>query len=170
MPILRASAACARMQVGYCQGMAFIAGIMLMSVPEEPAFRLLARLMGEEGVGMRHLFLPGLAGLKQTLRMFEWLLARVSPGLKMHLEVSLICFLQARHPPCLHVLLSKQRWVHDKLGIAVQLDSLPRRSVVSNRMVRCRTGGLGSGGSVSRQVQRLHRASCNCWCRLSIFQ
>ena len=75
------------MQVGYCQGMAFIAGIMLMSVPEEPAFRLLARLRGEEGVGMRLLFLPGLAGLKQTLRMLEWLLARVMPGLKMHLEV-----------------------------------------------------------------------------------
>ncbi|KAK9806524.1 hypothetical protein WJX73_006950 [Symbiochloris irregularis] len=74
------------LEVGYCQGMAFIAGIMLMSVPEEPAFKLLARLMGEEGVGMRHLFLPGLVGLKQTLRMLEWLLARIHPGLKMHLE------------------------------------------------------------------------------------
>ena len=75
------------LQVGYCQGMAFIAGIMLMYVPEEPAFRLLARLMDEKGVGMRELFLPGLAGLKQSLRMFEWLLSRIMPGLRIHLEV-----------------------------------------------------------------------------------
>ena len=84
MPILGSC-----LQVGYCQGMAFIAGIMLMYVPEEPAFRLLARLMGENSVGMRALFLPGLAGLKQALRMFEWLLARIMPGLRLHLEVSL---------------------------------------------------------------------------------
>lgn len=33
------------LQVGYCQGMAFAAGVLLMYMPEEPAFRcgLLAR-------------------------------------------------------------------------------------------------------------------------------
>lgn len=74
------------LEVGYCQGMAFIAGILLMYVPEEPAFRLLARLMSEQAVNMRQLFLPGLAGLKQALRMFEWLLSRIMPGLRLHLE------------------------------------------------------------------------------------
>ena len=29
----------ARLQVGYCQGMAFVAGIILMYLPEEPAYR-----------------------------------------------------------------------------------------------------------------------------------
>jgi hypothetical protein len=27
------------LQVGYCQGMAFAVGVLLMFVPEEPAFR-----------------------------------------------------------------------------------------------------------------------------------
>ena len=27
------------LQVGYCQGMAFVAGIILMYLPEEPAYR-----------------------------------------------------------------------------------------------------------------------------------
>ena len=67
-----------------------------MYLPEEPAFRLLARLMGEQGVNMRELFRPGLGGLKQNLRMFEWLLSRIMPGLGMHLQVS------CRPRPCAH--------------------------------------------------------------------
>ena len=76
-------------QVGYCQGMAFVAGVLLMYVPEEPAWQLLVRLMAVEGVGMRDLFAPGLVGLKRALRMFEWLLQKMSPSLKAHLEVCL---------------------------------------------------------------------------------
>jgi hypothetical protein len=30
---------CAVLQVGYCQGMAFAAGVLLMYMPEEPAYR-----------------------------------------------------------------------------------------------------------------------------------
>ena len=47
------------LQVGYCQGMAFVAGVLLMFVPEEPAWQLLVRLMAEDAVGMRDLFAPG---------------------------------------------------------------------------------------------------------------
>ena len=74
-------------QVGYCQGMAFVAGVLLMFVPEEAAWQLLVRLMAEDCVGMRDLFKPGLAGLKRALRMFEWLLGEQHPQLKAHLEV-----------------------------------------------------------------------------------
>ena len=48
------------LQVNYCQGMAFVAGIILMYLPEEPAFRMLARLLDERGPNLRRLYLPGL--------------------------------------------------------------------------------------------------------------
>ena len=67
--------------------MAFVAGVLLMSVPEEASWQLLVNLMAEETVGMRDLYRPGLTGLKRALRMFEWLLARLAPALKAHLEV-----------------------------------------------------------------------------------
>lgn len=40
--------------------MAFVAGIILMYLPEEPAFRMLARLLDERGPNLRRLYLPGL--------------------------------------------------------------------------------------------------------------
>ena len=83
----RAEAGHCRVQTGYCQGMAFVAGVLLMFVPEEPAWQLLCQLMAEDAGGMRGLFVPGLAGLKRALRMFEWLLDRSLPQLKRHLEV-----------------------------------------------------------------------------------
>lgn len=46
-------------QVSYCQGMAFVAGIILMYLPEEPAFSVLTGLMGPGGPDLRTLFLPG---------------------------------------------------------------------------------------------------------------
>lgn len=46
-------------QVSYCQGMAFVAGVILMYLPEEPAFSVLTRLMGPGGTDLRTLFLPG---------------------------------------------------------------------------------------------------------------
>ncbi len=76
-------------QVSYCQGMAFVAGVVLMYLPEEPAFRVLVRLMGPGRCDLRSLFLPGLEGLKQLLRCFEWLMHRLMPRLKAHLEVHL---------------------------------------------------------------------------------
>lgn len=70
--------------------MAFVTGMILMYIPEEPAFRLLTRLMDERGANLRQLYLPGLEGLKNYLRMFEWLMERTSPVLKDHLEVCIL--------------------------------------------------------------------------------
>lgn len=67
--------------------MAFVTGMILMYIPEEPAFRLLTRLMDERGANLRQLYLPGLEGLKNYLRMFEWLMDRIHPELREHLEV-----------------------------------------------------------------------------------
>ena len=70
------------------QGMAFVAGVILMYLPEEPAFRVLCQLLDEGGVGLRTLYLPGLSGLKEELRMLDWLMERLMPNLKQHLEVT----------------------------------------------------------------------------------
>ena len=75
------------LEVGYCQGMAFVAGLLLFYVPEEKAFDIFCRLMDDSpGVGLRALYLPGLVGLKIKLQVFDLLLHTYLPGLKDHLE------------------------------------------------------------------------------------
>jgi len=75
------------LEVGYCQGMAFVAGLLLFYVPEETAFDIFCRLMDDSpGVGLRTLYLPGLVGLKIKLQVFDLLLQTYLPGLKDHLE------------------------------------------------------------------------------------
>ncbi len=72
--------------------MAFVAGVILMYLPEEPAFRVLCQLLDGAGVGvgLRSMYLPGLSGLKEELRMLDWLMERLMPELKQHLEVSIL--------------------------------------------------------------------------------
>ena len=69
--------------VGYCQGMAFVAGSLLMRLDESHAFAALVALM--HGAGMRTLYLPGMAGLQLRLRQLEELLRRRAPRLAAHL-------------------------------------------------------------------------------------
>ena len=70
------------LEVGYCQGMAFVAGILLMYVPEERAFTIFCRLME----GLRDMYLPEMLGLKLMLGSFDELMQRYLPALKDHLE------------------------------------------------------------------------------------
>jgi hypothetical protein len=76
------------LEVGYCQGMAFVAGLLLFYLPEEPAFEVLCRLMSEAdgGAGLRKFYLPGLEGLKVELRALDVLLAQRLPNLRAHLD------------------------------------------------------------------------------------
>ncbi|PNW80386.1 hypothetical protein CHLRE_07g315350v5 [Chlamydomonas reinhardtii] len=74
------------LEVAYCQGMAFMAGVLLMYVPEEMAFRLFCRLMDGEGPNLRRLYLPGLEPLKAELATFELLLSWRLPELGAHLS------------------------------------------------------------------------------------
>lgn len=85
----------ADLEVGYCQGMAFVAGLLLFYVEEEPAFQLLCRLLGspqpgqkepEDTINLRKLYLPGLEGLKLELWKLDYLLGIHLPNLKKHLE------------------------------------------------------------------------------------
>lgn len=74
------------LEVGYCQGMAFPAGILLMYLPEEPAFRALTLALGEGGANLRQLYTPELSGLQLALRRLGKLIHRRHPHLGQHLE------------------------------------------------------------------------------------
>lgn len=66
--------------------MAFVAGLLLFYVPEEPAFQIFCRLLCSSGPNLRQNYLPGLDGLKLQLKAFELLLERRMPSLKAHLD------------------------------------------------------------------------------------
>lgn len=74
------------LETGYCQGMAFVAGLVLFFVPEEAAFQIFCRLLAENGPNLRRHYLPGLRGLKVELKTFEILLKKFLPNIKSHLE------------------------------------------------------------------------------------
>eukprot|EP00873_Tetraselmis_striata_P025428 jgi/Tetstr1/445692/TSEL_003495.t1 len=75
------------LEVGYCQGMAFVAGVLLMYLPEEPAFQAFCSLMDSTGPDLRRFYLPGLEGLKFYLALFEELLVALHPAIAKHLQV-----------------------------------------------------------------------------------
>ena len=74
------------LETGYCQGMAFVAGLVLFFVPEEAAFQIFCRLLASSGPNLRRHYLPGLRGLKVELKVFDILLQRYLPHLYAHLE------------------------------------------------------------------------------------
>ncbi|RKP02290.1 hypothetical protein CXG81DRAFT_10959 [Caulochytrium protostelioides] len=70
-------------KVGYCQGLAFIVGPMLLNMPDEEAFSLLVKLMSD--YGFRDMFAPDMAGLQLRLFQFDRLLEEQFPALHRHL-------------------------------------------------------------------------------------
>lgn len=74
------------MPVGYCQGMGFVAGILLMYMPEHLAFQLFSTLMSRQGPNLRRFYLDGMSDLKHEMAKFDWLLARHHPRLAKHLQ------------------------------------------------------------------------------------
>ncbi|KAK5734484.1 hypothetical protein LTR17_008844 [Elasticomyces elasticus] len=70
--------------IGYCQGLGFLVGPLLMNMGEREAFCVLVRLM--EGFGMRASFLPSLEGLHMRIYQFSVLVREEMPGLWGHLE------------------------------------------------------------------------------------
>nr|XP_054770131.1 EVI5-like protein [Lytechinus pictus] len=69
-------------EVGYCQGSAFIVGLLLMQMPEEEAFCVLVKLM--QDYGMRELFKPNMAHLGLCMFQFECMLQDLLPELYKH--------------------------------------------------------------------------------------
>ncbi|KAF4313920.1 hypothetical protein GTA08_BOTSDO00460 [Botryosphaeria dothidea] len=71
-------------EVGYPQGVNFIAMPLLFNMPEEEAFCLLVRLMNK--YGLRDMFIHDMPGLHLHLYQFERLLEDFEPALYCHLH------------------------------------------------------------------------------------
>ncbi|PFH62566.1 hypothetical protein XA68_12986 [Ophiocordyceps unilateralis] len=71
-------------KIGYCQGLAFLVGPLLMHMPDKQAFCVLVRLM--ERYDLRACFLPDLSGLHVRIFQFRELLRLNFPTLSSHLE------------------------------------------------------------------------------------
>jgi len=71
-------------ELGYCQGLSFIVGPLLLNMPDEEAFCVLIRLM--EGYNMRGLYTPNMEGLQLRLYQYDQLLYDLLPKVARHLE------------------------------------------------------------------------------------
>ncbi|KHN98179.1 Rab-GAP/TBC domain protein [Metarhizium album ARSEF 1941] len=71
-------------KIGYCQGLAFLVGPLLMHMPDKQAFCVLVRLM--EKYDLRDCFLPDLSGLHVRIYQFRELLRQNLPALADHLD------------------------------------------------------------------------------------
>ena len=69
-------------EVGYCQGSAFIVGLLLMQMPEEEAFAVLVKLMQE--YRMREMFKPSMAELGLCMYQLECLIQEHLPDMHAH--------------------------------------------------------------------------------------
>ncbi|KAM3838995.1 ecotropic viral integration site 5 protein homolog isoform 2-T2 [Vipera latastei] len=71
-------------EVGYCQGSAFIVGLLLMQMPEEEAFCVFFKLM--QDYRLRELFKPSMAELGLCMYQFESMIQEQLPELFMHFQ------------------------------------------------------------------------------------
>merc|ERR1711892_895544 len=71
-------------EVGYCQGLPFCVGMLLMHTEEEPSFQLLKHLMFSEG--LRRQFNPDMSGLQVSMYQLTRLLAETHPKLYKQLD------------------------------------------------------------------------------------
>ncbi|KAJ3206805.1 GTPase-activating protein [Dinochytrium kinnereticum] len=71
-------------EVGYCQGLGFIAGPLILNMPDEEAFGVLVKLMYD--YGFRQIFIPSMAGLDLKLYQFDKLLEELLPQIAKHLQ------------------------------------------------------------------------------------
>ncbi|KAJ1789746.1 hypothetical protein LPJ59_005287, partial [Coemansia sp. RSA 2399] len=71
-------------EVGYCQGLGFIIGPLIMNMGECASFCVLVRLM--ETYDLRGMFTEDMAGLHLRLYQFQALAMEIAPALMAHLE------------------------------------------------------------------------------------
>ncbi|KAL7533934.1 hypothetical protein ACHAXR_009123 [Thalassiosira sp. AJA248-18] len=73
-------------EVGYCQGMNFIAAMFLTFLPEEESFWMLVVIMNEDPYKLRDLFSQEMTGSHEVLYIADNLIAQFLPTLYEHLE------------------------------------------------------------------------------------
>ncbi|RMZ77301.1 hypothetical protein DV737_g4435, partial [Chaetothyriales sp. CBS 132003] len=70
--------------IGYCQGLGFVVGPLLMHMSDADAFCILVRLM--DHYDLRSCYLPDLSGLHLRIYQFQALLTRMLPDVAAHLD------------------------------------------------------------------------------------
>ncbi|KAG8194636.1 hypothetical protein JTE90_003109 [Oedothorax gibbosus] len=73
-------------EVGYCQGMSQIAGLLLMFMNDEDTFWALSVLMTDRKHGMHGFFIPGFPKLSRFQEHHDKLLSKFLPKLKKHMD------------------------------------------------------------------------------------
>ena len=71
-------------EVGYCQGLCFIAGHLLMHVPEEDAFSVFCELMMNEKFNLREYFKPDMYQVGLNIYILQCLVNESAPNLISH--------------------------------------------------------------------------------------
>lgn len=73
-------------EVGYCQGMSGLAGVLLMYMDEEDAFWALAVLLSDKKYAMHGLYIEGFPKLTRFLEHHDKILTKFMPKLKHHFD------------------------------------------------------------------------------------
>lgn len=73
-------------EVGYCQGMSGLAGVLLMYMDEEDAFWALAVLLSDKKYLMHGLYIEGFPKLTRFLAHHDKILTKFMPKLKHHFD------------------------------------------------------------------------------------
>jgi len=71
-------------EVGYCQGSAFIVGLLLMQMPEEESFAVIIKIM--QDYRMREMFKPSMAELGLCMYQLDTLVQEHIPDLYVHFQ------------------------------------------------------------------------------------
>ena len=72
-------------EIGYCQGMNFIAAMFLTFLPEEESFWFLVAIMNDDPYSMREMFTKDMSGSLETLFVADRLVQKLLPDLHQHL-------------------------------------------------------------------------------------
>ncbi|XP_055694336.1 USP6 N-terminal-like protein [Lutzomyia longipalpis] len=74
------------MEVGYCQGMSGLAGVLLMYMDEEEAFWALSVLLADKKYAMHGLYIEGFPKLTRFLAHHDKIVTKFLPKLKKHFD------------------------------------------------------------------------------------
>lgn len=74
------------MEVGYCQGMSGLAGVLLMYMNEEEAFWALSTLLTDRKYAMHGLYIEGFPKLQRFLGHHDKIIQKFLPKLKKHFD------------------------------------------------------------------------------------